>query len=130
MHSRRGMIDTLRAWLVRPIVFFPSVAALSVLSVYAVIQGGFILTDRWDRDLSRRAAYNESRRPAILVDRYQVRLREVRVALHKRGYNAGPVDAAMGPQTADALRAFQQRQGLPVTGRADPPTMLALGVEP
>ncbi|HKW93077.1 MAG TPA: peptidoglycan-binding domain-containing protein [Methylomirabilota bacterium] len=124
------MIDTLRAWLIRPIVFFPSVAALAVLSVYAIIQGGLMLTDRWDRDLARRAAYNESRRPAILVDRYQVRFREVRTALRKRRYNAGPGDAVMGPQTADALRAFQQRQGLPVTGRADPPTMLALGVEP
>ena len=130
MHSRRDMIDTVRAWLTRPVIFFPLVAALAVLSVYAIIQGGLILTDRWDRDLSRRVAYNESRRPAVMVDRYQVRLREVRVALRKRGYNAGPVDAAMGPETADALRAFQQRQGLPVTGRADPPTMLALGVEP
>jgi peptidoglycan hydrolase-like protein with peptidoglycan-binding domain len=35
----------------------------------------------------------------------------------------------MGPRTAEALRSFQRRQGLPVTGRADESTVTALGVK-
>jgi hypothetical protein len=34
------------------------------------------------------------------------------VARRKRGYNAGPVDAAMNPRTADALPVFQHRERL------------------
>jgi len=52
------------------------------------------------------------------------------VALRRRGYNAGPTDAAMGPRTAEALRSFQRRQGLRITGRPDAETLTALGVEP
>jgi hypothetical protein len=123
----RGMVDALRAWIIRPVVFFPLLAGLAVLLAYVILQGGLAQADRWDRD---RATRHEAHRPQVLVERYETRLREVRLALRKRGYNAGPVDAIMGSQTAEALRAFQQRQGLPVTGRADPTTMIALGVEP
>jgi peptidoglycan hydrolase-like protein with peptidoglycan-binding domain len=35
----------------------------------------------------------------------------------------------MNPHTAEALRSFQRRQGLQVTGRPDPATMMALGLE-
>lgn len=124
------MVDTLSARITRPIVFFPLLAGLAVLSVYGVIQEGLALTDRRDADLIRRVADHESHRQSVLVTRHEERLHQMRMALHKRGYNAGPVDAAMDPRTADALRAFQQREGLPVTGQADGPTMMALGVEP
>jgi peptidoglycan hydrolase-like protein with peptidoglycan-binding domain len=35
----------------------------------------------------------------------------------------------MGPPTAEAIRSFQRRQGLPVTGRPDQTTISALGLE-
>jgi Putative peptidoglycan binding domain len=125
------MVDTLCARIARPIVFFPLLAILAVLSVSGVIQAGLALTERRDADLIRRVAYYQSHHQSVLVTRNEERLlHQMRVALRKRGYNAGPVDAAMDARTADVLRAFQQREGLPVTGQADGPTMMALGVEP
>src|SRR3546814_4626751 len=34
----------------------------------------------------------------------------------------------MGPKTRTALRSFQERAGLPVSGQVDSPTLTALGV--
>jgi hypothetical protein len=127
------MIERLIGWLrgniTRPVVFFPLVAGLAVLTVYGVIELGLSLTGRWERDLLRRAEYQRERQPSALVSRYEDRLRAVRAALQERGYPAGPTDAAMNSRTAEALRSFQRRQGLHVTGRADPATVTALGLQ-
>jgi murein L,D-transpeptidase YcbB/YkuD len=45
------------------------------------------------------------------------------------GHLSGSPDGAFGPQTAAALRAFQQEQELPQTGIADPATVVRLLVE-
>ncbi len=119
-----------RHHVLQPMMLFPVLALVSVLFVFAVIQGGLELAARWDRSLMARAEYYRSHRPAVLVQRYEERLSAVRAALRKRGYDAGPAHAAMGPRTAEALRSFQRRQGLPVTGRADESTLTALGVQP
>jgi hypothetical protein len=55
-------------------------------------------------------------------------VREAQRALNDRGYSAGTVDGIMGPHTEQALRQFQQAQGLGVTGTLDAQTMSALGV--
>ena len=115
--------------ITRPVVFFPLVAAVAVLTVYGVIELGLSLTGRWERDLVRRAEYQRERQPSALVSRYEDRLRAVRAALQERGYPAGPTDAVMNSHTAEALRSFQRRQGLHVTGRADPATVTALGLQ-
>jgi hypothetical protein len=52
----------------------------------------------------------------------------VQNALDQMGYNAGPADGAMGPQTANALASFQSDHGLPATGQIDSPTLRALGL--
>jgi localization factor PodJL len=52
----------------------------------------------------------------------------VQSALGNRGFDPGPVDGDLGPNTLDAVRAFQQTKGLPVTGRLNPETMDALDV--
>jgi peptidoglycan hydrolase-like protein with peptidoglycan-binding domain len=122
-------LDSLRDRIFRPAIFFPLLAGLALLSVYAVIQTGLVLTDRWDRSVMARKEYDRNHQPTVMVTRYEDRLRAVRVALRKRGYDAGPAGAAMGPLTAEALRSFQRRQGLPVTGRPDETTISALGVE-
>jgi len=124
------MLDTLRARLVQPLVLLPLLAVLALLVVYGILQLGLAATARWDASLAHRLAQYRNQRATVLVARYEERLHQIRIALRKRGYDAGPVDAAMGPRTADALRAFQERQGLPVTGRPDEATMTALGVEP
>ena len=50
-------------------------------------------------------------------------------ALRDFGYTPGPSDGMLGLSTASALRAFQRQQGLRVTGRANPETLAALGIE-
>ena len=127
MSDRR--LDALRDRILRPVVFFPLLAGVAMHSVYGVIQTGLVLTDRWDRSLMARLEYYRSHQPEVMVSRYQDRLRAVRVALRKRGYDAGPTGAVMDAPTAEALRSFQRRQGLPVTGRPDQTTISALGLE-
>ncbi len=46
--------------------------------------------------------------------------------LHQQGYNPGPIDGIMGGYTRTALRQFQQKQGLAVTGRLDTKTKARL----
>lgn len=123
------MLGPLRRHITRPAVFFPLVAGLAVLSVYGVIEVGLAMTGRWERDLMHRMEYYREHQPKVLVTRYEERLRAVRDALKERGYQAGPTDAAMNPHTAEALRSFQRRQGLQITGRPDAATVMALGLE-
>jgi len=58
------------------------------------------------------------------LDNNQVR--ELQKILTEKGYNAGPVDGIIGPSTKQALRGFQEAQGLAVTGLADQSTLQAL----
>lgn len=51
----------------------------------------------------------------------------LQVALRAQGLYAGPIDAVVGARTVGAVRAFQQLQGLPESGRADARTRAALG---
>ena len=51
----------------------------------------------------------------------------LQVALRAEGLYRGPIDAISGPETVAATRAFQQMQGLPVTGLADARTRAAMG---
>ena len=119
----------LRRHILRPVVFFPLVAGLAVVAVFGVIEIGLAMTGRWERDLMDRMEYYRQRQPTALVIRYEERLRAVRAALKERGYPAGPTEAMMNSHTAEALRAFQRRHGLRVTGRPDQATVMALGLE-
>ena len=56
-------------------------------------------------------------------------LRKVQERLHAEGVDPGPLTGAMTPQTEAALRQYQQKQGLPVTGAADAATLQRLQVE-
>jgi peptidoglycan hydrolase-like protein with peptidoglycan-binding domain len=122
------MMKPLQAWITRPMIFFPLVAIVAVLTVYGFLEVGLAATARWERDLAQRMERYRANQPSVLVGRYEERLKAVRLALRERGYNAGSPEAAMGPRTAEALRSFQRRQGLPVTGRPDPSTLIALGL--
>ena len=48
--------------------------------------------------------------------------------LNDAGYNSGPVDGILGPQTRAALRKYQGDQKLAQTGRLDQKTLAALNV--
>ena len=53
---------------------------------------------------------------------------EVQRRLSRWGYYNGPIDGNFGPQTLTAVRLFQQRNGLPVTGLVANLTFAALGI--
>ena len=50
-------------------------------------------------------------------------VREVQQALQRAGFDPGPIDGKMGRRTREALRNFQQAQGLVADGRIGPQTI-------
>ena len=58
-----------------------------------------------------------------LVEKAQKRLVEL-------GYEVGTADGKLGPKTIEAIKKFQQDQGLAVTGKLDEETIKKLGVTP
>jgi peptidoglycan hydrolase-like protein with peptidoglycan-binding domain len=56
-------------------------------------------------------------------------IRKVQETLNARGYKAGPPNGVLGDSTRTALRAFQKSENLQVTGRLNPRTLAALGIE-
>lgn len=56
-------------------------------------------------------------------------LRQVQERLQAAGFSPGPMDGHLGPQTRAALRRYQQRKRLPVTGTLDPQTLKALRIK-
>jgi peptidoglycan hydrolase-like protein with peptidoglycan-binding domain len=57
----------------------------------------------------------------------KVQVPGVQVALYRYGYYKGPIDGIAGPQTAQALRAFQRSKGLEPDGIAGRRTRAAFG---
>lgn len=64
--------------------------------------------------------YNNLRPDRIMVN--------VQVALQNNGYYTGPIDGDIGPQTREALAAYQADNGLAVTSAVDAPTLQNLGL--
>jgi membrane-bound lytic murein transglycosylase B len=56
-------------------------------------------------------------------------LKLVQERLKAEGVYAGPVDGEMNAQTEAALRAYQEKQGLAVSGAADETTLKQLQLE-
>lgn len=56
-------------------------------------------------------------------------VRDVQERLKEKGYRVGAIDGIWGPQTQQALSAFQKDQQLSQVGPLDEQTMVALGVE-
>ncbi|RME95257.1 MAG: murein L,D-transpeptidase [Verrucomicrobia bacterium] len=54
---------------------------------------------------------------------------EAQLVLIRHGFSPGPIDGLFGEQTAAALAAFQEKSGLPVTGRLDADTRARLLIE-
>jgi Putative peptidoglycan binding domain len=77
-----------------------------------------------DYEYSDEDAYDDS---AAYGDQYWEDLAmKVQWALSRRGYYHGPIDGVIGPDGVRAIRAFQEAQGLPATGRIDPTVLRAL----
>lgn len=56
-------------------------------------------------------------------------VRAIQTALMQHGFDPGPLDGVLGPRTAAAVRAFQQRRGLVVDGIVGVATWSALARE-
>jgi len=56
-------------------------------------------------------------------------IKKVQQALKEKGQDPGVIDGVMGPKTKDALKAFQEQQGLKASGTLDQQTKKALGIE-
>lgn len=56
-------------------------------------------------------------------------IKKVQQALKDKGHDPGRIDGVMGKQTQEALKTFQQAQGLKATGVLDDQTKKALGLE-
>jgi len=53
---------------------------------------------------------------------------QVQAALAREGYYHGAIDGSFGPATQNALRRYQRKHGLGVTGEIDRPVIEALGL--
>src|SRR4051812_44743996 len=62
----------------------------------------------------------------ILSGAFSHQVIEMQLALVRAGISPGSIDGMWGSQTKSALRAFQQKSNLPVTGSLDQSTLLAL----
>ncbi len=63
------------------------------------------------------------------VQRDHPLVRQVQTALKEKGFDPGPVDGMMGPTTREALRRFQESNGLTANGQMTDETLDKLGVE-
>ncbi len=54
-------------------------------------------------------------------------VRTVQQALQKKGFDPGPIDGIVGPQTEQAVRKFQDAYGISASGKVDNQTLYALG---
>src|SRR5687767_12689402 len=66
--------------------------------------------------------------PVLAQDRAAVE--NAQKTLKEKGHFSGTVDGVMGPQTTAAVRAYQQAEGMEVTGKLDATTIARLGSKP
>jgi hypothetical protein len=64
--------------------------------------------------------------PAVVVARGDWRIAQAQEQLKAVGFNPGPIDGVLGPQTRAAFRRYQASKGLPATGALDEATGRAL----
>ena len=74
-----------------------------------LVEANAIRKTNWDDDGSA----------GITVAEQQALVSKIQTLLADAGYDPGPADGRMGPKTVDAVRAYQQKAGMPVTGQID-----------
>jgi peptidoglycan hydrolase-like protein with peptidoglycan-binding domain len=55
-------------------------------------------------------------------------IQQVQQALDQKGFKSGRPDGVLGPETKNAIKEFQQKQGWNASGELDNQTLSALGV--
>jgi peptidoglycan hydrolase-like protein with peptidoglycan-binding domain len=56
-------------------------------------------------------------------------IKRVQEALKEKGHDPGPVDGILGPRTSEALKQFQQANGIEATGTLNAETKAKLGLD-
>ena len=69
-----------------------------------------------------------ARSPEQLTVRHQAEMQRTQTTLRSLGHAPGAIDGTMDNETSAALRAFQHRHGLKITGRLNPETRAALAL--
>lgn len=64
--------------------------------------------------------------PVVIAAHGDWRIGQAQERLKGAGFNPGPIDGVLGPQTRAALRRYQASQGLPATGALDEATRQVL----
>lgn len=117
------------AGLLTPMLYF---YLLTASALTAVSLGALLYTvtghGEWTVEGSQAPPRSDSQ-PEQLTARYREQMKRMQETLRDLGHAPGPIDGIMGAGTAEALRAFQQREGLRATGRANPETLAALRIK-
>ena len=61
---------------------------------------------------------------------HPAQVRNLQVRLRQLGYYRGPIDGEWGPGMQVALQRFQQSSGIQVSGRLNPQSVTAMGLNP
>jgi hypothetical protein len=87
--------------------------------------------DKMDRAWDKTKATTREMKDKVTGDerdygRASADLRSAQQALQAQGFDPGPIDGVMGPRTSAAVRDFQQKENLTVTGQLDAETRARL----
>ena len=86
--------------------------------------------DKMDRAWDKTKAKTRDLKDKVTTDgatgRANVDVRAAQQALRDQGFDPGPIDGVMGPRTSTAVRDFQQKENLAVTGQIDAETRARL----
>jgi peptidoglycan hydrolase-like protein with peptidoglycan-binding domain len=73
----------------------------------------------------RTGTQNPEQRQLLTKDQIQ----QVQERLMAKGVDPGPIDGVMNPRTEAALRQYQEKYGLPVSGAVDEATLRRLQIQ-
>ena len=97
------------------------IAIVVLLNVFIVVLAGYAVNNALQEDSQsvQTLSKNGSRGEEV---------RKIQERLKAWGYYDGNVDGIFGPQTEEAVRYFQSKNGLQVDGIAGPATLAAIGI--
>jgi peptidoglycan hydrolase-like protein with peptidoglycan-binding domain len=92
----------------------------------ASLEGQVTALNQKIEELSQGQTQQPARVAAAPVQRTALSPKKIQVALRSAGYYEGPVDGKIGPQTREAVKAFQKANGLNPDGVVGSKTSAAL----
>lgn len=81
-----------------------------------------------NKEVSKAISDNKTKSETNQDDKALIKAAQAKLA--ELGFNPGPADGIMGPNTRAAIKAFQEKGNLPVTGELDDKTTQALKIIP